>query len=513
MRTEKSIKNIKYSLIGQVLAITISMISRFFFLQILNSTYLGVNGLFSNILTMLSFIELGIGPALTFSLYEPLKKGDKEKTKTLLQVFKKSYRIVGLIIIIFGLILTPFLPKLINDLNVIPNINLIYWLFVINTGVSYFGSYKKTFLLSDQKGYVTSQIHYIIYFTMNLFQIVILYATKNFIFYLIIQIIFTVMENIIIALYVNKQVEYQFLKEKNVQPLDNNTKNNIIKNIKAMIIHKFGSVLVTATDNLILSKYIGLIAVGIYSNYYLIINNVHKILKQSFNSVIASVGNLGVEGNKEKTLTIFKHVNFINYYLQSISGILMLVLFQDFITIWLGKNYLFSFSIVVVLVLCFYFSGLRISVLLFKEALGLYWQDRYKAFFEAIINLVVSIILAKKVGVIGVFIGTLISTLATCFWVEPYVLYKYGFGKKCISYFKDMFIKTTLTISLTVLCLFVCSFFVKCNILIFIIKAILCFAIVNVVYIIIFRNSDDYKYVKMIIKNKILKLGDKNESK
>lgn len=509
MRTEKSIKNIKYSLIGQISAIIISLMSRFFFLKILNSTYLGINGLFSNVLTMLSFIELGIGPALTFSLYEPLKNNDKEKTKTLLRIFKKSYIIIGSIIIIFGFLITPLLPNLVKDLNGIPRINLIYWLFVINTGVSYFGSYKKTFLLSDQKGYITSKIHYILYFLMNLTQIALLYITHSFIIYLIIQIVFTIFENILVAIYISKKDEYGYLKETNVKSLDSKTKDSIKRNVKATVIHKFGSVVVTATDNLILSRYVGIVAVGLYSNYYLIINNIHKILKQTFNSTIASVGNLGAEGNKEKIFEIFKHVNFINYYLNSLCGILMLVLFQDFIALWLGKNYLFDFSIVVVLILCFYFTTARTSVLLFKEALGLYWQDRYKAFFEAIINLVVSIILAKKIGVIGVFIGTLISTLTTCFWIEPYVLFKDGLNKKSTWYFKDIFCKTLLTSIIAVICLFGCSFVKKVSLVGFVIKFIISFIIINLIYYVLYTNSPDYKYIESIIKNKLIKKGVK----
>lgn len=512
MRTEKSLKNIKYSFIGQILAIVISLVSRYFFLKTLNATYLGVNGLFTNILTVLSFVELGVGPALTFSLYEPLKSNDREKIKSLLLLFKRCYIIIGIVILILGFAITPFLPYLISDLPDIQKLDLIYWLFVINTGVSYFGSYKKTLLTSDQSGYIVSKFHYVLYFLMNLLQIIILLITHNFIFYLIIQIVFTILENITLSIYVDKK--YKYLKERNIKPLDSKTKDSIKKNTKAMVIHKFGSIVVTATDNLILSKYVGLLAVGIYSNYYLIINNIHKILKQLFNSIIASVGNLGAEGNKDKLFSTFKHINFINYYLQSLCSILMIVLFQDFILFWVGEEYLFSIPIVIVLVICFYFSGLRTSVLLFKEALGLYWQDRYKAFFEAIINLVVSIILIKILGVIGVFLGTLISTLTTCFWIEPYILFKYGFDKKSIQYFKDILLKTLLTCLLGFLCFYVCDFITGNLIAVIIIKAIVTFLIVNIVYYVIYRKSDDFIYIKKIIR-KILKRtevdsGEKN---
>jgi len=498
MRTEKSIKNLFFSLIGQTFAILISFVSRYFFVRLLATEYLGLNGLFTNILTILSFVELGIGPALTFALYEPLKNKDKEKIKSLMYVFKKSYIYIGTIIIILGILLTPFIKLLISDLPSIKNLHLIYILFVINSGVSYFGSYKKTLLTSDQKGYKVSMMHYICFFLMNVFQILVLFFTKNFILYLIIQIIFTILENVVSSIFVNK--EYCYIKE-NAKPLDMKTKSILKKNILAMIIHKFGSIIVTATDNLLLSKYIGLTAVAIYSNYYLIINNVHKVLKQLFNSVIASVGNLGAEHNNNKLLNVFNNINFVNILLHSIISIYLLVLFQDFIQIWVGKNFLFDYKIVIVLVLCFYFTGLRNSVLLFKDALGLYWQDRFKAFFEAIINLIVSILLVLKFGVIGVFLGTLISTLTTCFWIEPYVLYKHGFKKSSISYFSRVLKSTLVSIFIFLVTIYICNFIKFSPLINLILKFFVCSLIMFFTYFILYKDNEEIKYFKNIVNN------------
>ena len=504
MRTEKSIKNLKYSFLGQIFAIFISLITRKIFIDSLNSEYLGINGLFTNILTILSLVELGIGPAITFSLYKPLKENSVDKIKALMSFFKKCYIIIGVTILILGMSITPFLSYLISDLPNINNLNLIYCLFVFNSAISYFWSYKKILLTSDQQGYVVSKYHYILYFIMNMLQIILLVITNNYILYLIIQILFTLLENILISFYVNKK--YPFLKEKNIDKIEIRTKKEITKNIKAMIMHKFGSIIVTATDNLIISKYVGVVAVGLYSNYYLIINNIHKILKQTFNAVIASVGNLGAENNKSKLIQIFNRINFINYYIQSLCSIIMLIVFQDFISLWVGADYLFSFDIVFVLVLNFYFTGLRTSVLLFKDALGLYWQDRYKALVEAIINLVASIYLANKFGVIGVFIGTLISTLTTCFWLEPHILYKYGFNQKSSSYFTKIFSKTVVAFLSCIVCLIICKYIKYSYILNFVFKTVISFVIINVIYYVIYHKTDEYNYLKTlmlkILKNK-----------
>ncbi len=509
MRTEYSIRNIKYVFLSQVAAIIISLVSRMFFVRLLSATYLGLNGLFTNILTILSFVELGIGPAFTFALYEPLKDKDTEKIKTLMHLFKKAYTIIGIIILILGTLLIPFVPYLISDLPDIPYFNLIYWLFVLNTSVSYFGSYKKTLLTSDQKNYLVIKIHYIFYCIMNIVQIISLFLTKSFLIYLIIQVLFTIAENIYATIYVNKR--YPYLNDKEIAKLDANTSRMIKKNVSAMVVHKFGSILVTATDNLILSKYVGLVAVGIYSNYYLIINNVKKILKQIFNSTIASVGNLGAEGNKGKLLKTFQHINFINFYIQSLFAIGMLVTMQDFITLWVGESFLFSFPTLVVLIACFYFTGLRSSVLLFKEALGIYWQDRYKAFVEALLNLIISIVLVKYIGVIGVFIGTLLSTLLTCFWVEPVVLYKYGFKQSVKTYFADVMKNTIVMIFLAIICLYILDFIQGPLLIVICVKVIVTFVIVNIVYYLLYRKNDNYLYFKSLVLKTIKRMGRKHE--
>ena len=503
MRTEKSLKNIKYSIIGQFLSIVIALVTRKIFLVFLNATYLGINGLFSNILTILSFVELGIGPALTFALYKPLKDKDYDKINILMNLFKKCYILIGFLILIIGVSLTPFLSFFISELPDIDNLRLIYCLFVINTGVSYFGSYKKTLLTSDQNGYIVSIIHYSLFIIMNILQIIVLWITNSFIFYLILQIFFTILGNIVASIYVNKKYNY-LNNNSSDSKLDLSTKKTIKKNVTAMVIHKFGSIIVTSTDNIILSKYIGLISVGIYANYYLVINNISKILKQLFNSIIASVGNLGAEGDKRKIEKIFDNINFANYILQSFCSIIMLIIFQDFIYLWVGKDYLFDYSIVIILVLCFYFTSLRNSVLLFKEALGLYWQDRYKAFFEALINLISSIFFVKIFGVIGVFMGTLLSTLTTCFWIEPFVLYKYGFDSSSKKYFLSIFKYSMVSLLSFLICYFICSFMNFNLIINIVLKLVISTIIICIIYVILYRKKEEFKYLVNLIK-KILK--------
>ena len=280
MRTKNSIINLVVALIGQLTGIIISFFARLIFIRLLGSEYLGLNGLFTNILTILSLAELGIGSAIIFSLYKPLAQNNKSVIKSLMNLYKVTYRIIGITIIILGFIFLPFYKYLINDIPQIPYLDLIFLMFVLNTAVSYFFSYKKSLIICDQKRYITIIYKYFYYFLLNFIQIIILLLTKNYLLYLVIQIFFTIIENISLSHKANKL--YPYLKEKNIEPLNKDIKKEIKRNISAMMRHKLGGMVVNSTDNILISKFIGLTAVGIYSNYYLIINAFQLIFNKFF---------------------------------------------------------------------------------------------------------------------------------------------------------------------------------------------------------------------------------------
>ena len=499
MRTKNSLKNLFFSFFGQMFGILISFFARLIFIRFLGSEYLGLNGLFTNILTMLSLFELGVGTAINFSLYAPLSKNDIETVKSLMYLYKKSYCVIGCVILIIGCFITPFLSFFIDEMPNIPYISLIYILFVVNTSCSYFFSYKRSLLISDQKRYIATFYRYLFYFFLNLSQIVILWITKNYILFLVIQIIFTLFENVCISFKANKM--YPFLNEKNILPLSSSNKKVIIKNTYAMIMHKVGGIVVSATDNIIISKYVGLLYVGLYSNYYLVTNALNTIISQIFNSIIASVGNFAVTESKNKLVSLFYKVFFLNFWIYSVISICLFILFNDFVSLWLGKEFILNNEVVVVIIINFFVTGMRKTVLTFKEALGLYWQDKYKAVFEAVINLFFSILLVKKVGLVGVFIGTFLSTMLTCFFVEPYVLYKYGLKEKMGNYFKKYFLYVSLFIlsfGITFIC--INHLFCTLNIYIFVLKGLLSLIIPNILMIFCFFKTEEFIYFYKMVK-------------
>lgn len=448
MRVENSIKNTIISIFFQGFGLLINFIVRIFFIKILGSEYLGLNGLFTNILLVLSLAELGVGEAINFSLYKPLAEKDIAKCQLLMNVYKKVYIIIGIFITVIGIGFMPFIPYFINEMTGLEHVNIIYILFVLNTSLSYFFSYKRNLIIADQKMYIATIYKNIFYVIFKIAQIIYLIIFKDYIGYLVLQVLATVLENVFISIKAEKI--YPFLQGEQSSKLDQATRNEIVKNTQAMMMHKIGNVIVNSTDNIILSKFVGLIAVGIYSNYYMITYSLTIVYTQIYASLTASIGNLCVDSSKDRQFDVFKKINFFTFWLYSFSAICLLILFNPFIELWVGKEYLLNFDVVIVICINFYVTGMRKSVLTFREAAGLFYKDRWKSVLEAIINLIVSIILAIKFGIIGVFIGTLISSIAVCVWLEPYILYKYGFEKTLILYLLDYFKKLFLMFSVAV---------------------------------------------------------------
>lgn len=505
-RISNSVKNIKFGVVGQVLALIVSFLARMVFVYTLTSENLGLNGLFSNILSMLSFAEMGIGAAIVFSLYKPLSEQNIPKVKILMNLYKRAYITIGVIIATLGVAIAPFLSFLIKDMPSIPYIQLIYLMFVANSALSYFFSYKRSLIIADQKRYIATFYRYGFFILLNVLQSIALFTTKNYILFLALQVLFTFIENFVVSRKADKL--YPYLKEKSSKRLDEDTKNTIVRNVKAMMGHKVGGIVVNGTDSLLISKFVGIVAVGVYSNYLLIINALNTVFGMVFQGVTASIGNLGATESKEKSLYIFKCLYLIGFWIYGFATICLINLFNPFIQIWLGKEYLFPTFLVLIIIVNFYITGMRMSVLTFRDALGLYWYDRYKPLFESGINLIFSIILVKKFGIVGVFIGTTISTLSTCFWVEPYVLFKYGFKRSIVPYFIRYAIYTSIMLSGAVATWIICSFITGDSIMSFVSKLLVCAIVPNIIFLLAFWRTEEFKYLftimKTILKRKVI---------
>lgn len=423
MRTKNSILNILVSFGTQAVSIVLLFISRKVFLNYFTEEYLGVNGLFTELLTVLSLAELGIGTAMMYGLYDAVAKDNQKEICQLMNLYKRLYTTVGLIVIGIGLLMMPFLDYLIKD-NQIPHIRLIFLMYLADSAVSYFLSYKQTIIQANQKAYVVSGVTMGIRCCQILLQILSMVVLHNFYVYIAIQIAGQICTNVVLSVVSGKM--YPYIRN-NKEGLPAKEKiQSIYQHIKAMALHKFGAVFVSNTDNLIISAFVGLGTVGLYSNYKMVLNSLKLAMSYVYNAFTAGIGNLAATESGEKVHQTYNCLNFVMSMLYGWAACCLWLLFNPFISTFFGEKFVLADGVVAIIVADFYIHGMRQMTLRFRDGMGLYWYDRYKPFFEVVINLTVSLLLVKKYNIAGVLLGTIISSLLTNFWVEPYVLFRHG---------------------------------------------------------------------------------------
>lgn len=508
-RTENSTKNMYTGLIFQVLILIFRFVTRTVFIKSLGSEYLGINGLFSNILNLLSLADLGIGASLVYSLYKPIAEEDKERQKVIVQYLNKTYIRIGFIIIIIGILLLPFLKFIIKDDVNFVNLNVVFLIYIFQIASTYlFYPSKIEFLSANQQRYVYNNIANIIVVISNLAQILVLVFFKNFYIYLITIIVFNILQAYLIAKKTNKL--YPYITEKTSEQLTVKEKKSIFKDSGSLMISRINYVVLTATDNIIISKYLGLGMVGLYSNYILITNSIVNILATFFDSITASIGNIHAKNETEKDYFIFKLTNFITSIFFGIFAIGIYVLINDFITIWLGPEYLLSGLFVLIISINLYVEGIRKFLSTYRSTYGLFRQAKFLPLFGAILNIFISIILVKKIGLFGVLLGTLISNLVTFMWYDPYIIYKKVFKKSPLEYYLNNIGYLILFIAMAFICSKLCNLILIDGILGFIIHGVICVLLPLIIISIIFYKTEYGKYLKDIIIKLIKKVGKKN---
>lgn len=302
-------KNLKFILASELLIAALKFVSRRVFVIAMGKEYLGLNGLFADILSMLSLAELGFGVSITYSLYRPVAQEDTELIKSLVRLYRRVYHVVGWAVLAAGLALTPFLDLFVKEMpESIPNIPLIYALTVVNTGVSYFWSYKSTLLFVYQKKYIDAAVRAIVALLATGAQVAALLLTHSYVYYLCIAIAATLVQNAVISVETGRL--YPFLREGGVRSVPAKVLGDIRRNVGAMILHRVGAVAVFSTDNFLISKFVGIETTGLYSNYVMIRGLLTVVINAISNAVMPALGNLTATAGLEEKRTAFRRLNF-----------------------------------------------------------------------------------------------------------------------------------------------------------------------------------------------------------
>lgn len=504
-------RNTKFAVIRTIVQYVIQFILRTIFIYTLGKAYLGLNGLFSNIIGCLSIVELGVGTAIVFSMYKPIAENDIEKVKSLNALYKKCFSIIALIITVLGLAIIPVLKFTIkSDIPADINIYVIYLITLFNTVLGYFWAHNRSLLFAYQRNDIENKIGILQNVLLGIAQTLILVFTKNYYAYIICTPIFTVLENLLIAREVRRicpNVKGRAL------PINKETSKELRKNVIGASMGQIGGVFVTSTDNILISSMLGLAILGVYTNYATIILAITACVTLITSNARSVVGNLIATESSEFVHEKFKVFNFFMYWLTGVCTICLLGLLNPFIYIWTNASidYLLDFSVVIVLVINFYISNTLSLTATFTVSAGLMWQNKWKTIIQGLVNIVFSIIFAKWWGLIGIFLGTLVSYLVAPLWIDSHVLYKNYFKKSPVRYWIKYIKFSVITLVAGTVAVLLCNLLPSAGIGWFGLKVCICGIVPNIMYILCYFNSDEFKKCFSIVKTFISNIFTKKK--
>jgi len=434
MRTLNSAKNLASSLSITITMTLLGFFTRKVFVDNVGVEYLGLNGLLQNILGMVTLLEGGFGTSVVYNLYKPLAERNEEKIIALLQLYRKVYRFIALGVITFALCLFPFIDLFIKDAENLSYVSIVYFIFLFNSVIQYFTAYKWSLINADQKNYKLTTINLVYQVGLNLTKLFILYYTKNYILYLVVEALFGVGLNYATVKKANQL--YPFIQTKKKFKVEDSVKKNIVMNVKALFFHSLGGYFMHSTSNIVISSFVGIAVVGLYSNYTLLTGLVTTFSNQVLNSFSESVGNLVAVEKSDHSYEVFKTVFFLNFVIISSLSILVFNVITPFISWWLGEEYLLGITTLSLILLNFYINNMRNSIQTFKVKSGIFTQDRFSPLLQGVINLCLSLILVRFWGIDGVLFAFGFSILCIGFWQYPRLVYKYTFHRPLWNYFK-----------------------------------------------------------------------------
>lgn len=495
-------KNVLLGIINKFIIIICPFIERAVIQIVLGSQYLGLGSLYASIITVLSLSELGFSSAMVYNMYKPAAEGNIGKMNALLRFYKRMYNVIGVFIICVGLLLVPILPKLIRgtypmDINLVK----LYLIYLGNTALSYFlFAYLNSIIVVHQRDDINSVINSFVKIGLTGSQIIILVVTKNYYFFSLLMPCFTLISNF----FVGWRVHRLFPQYNPEGSLNKEDKEGIKKHVVGTFIQQACVVSRNSLDSICVSAFLGLTLTAIYNNYFVIISGVSAFSGIIMSSFMGGIGNHVATKTIEENYTEMKKLDFLYLWVGGWCSICMICMYTPFMKIWMGGDMLLP--MVSVILLCVYFYLLRLGDIrsMYSSAKGLWWEQRYRALGETILNLVLNVSLGKIMGINGIILATIISLfLCNYIWSTRITFSLYFNKNKLNDYYKYQCKQSLITIFVALITFFICNFIQINNLMVqLMIRMIVCLFVPNLVFYLIYRNSDEFIYAKKKLFNR-----------
>lgn len=501
MRFERTVNSIRYMVTGavnRIVSLFLPFILRTLFIKYLGEEYLGINSLFSSILNVLNLAELGFGSAVAVSMYKPIAQDDKATICALMSLYKKVYRIIGSIVIVAGLAVIPFLEYFISgECPAELNLYILYLLYLISTASGYFlFAYKQVLLSAHQRSDVIETVGMLVKLLTCFLQGLAIVLWKNIYLYVILNMVNGIASNLICA-----WISHRYYPEYNCAgKVKKSLLHSIYKKVGGLLIQKFGQMLTGQLDTIVISSFLGLVLVARYTNYSYVANSVGSFVQLFFGSMTAGLGNCMITNSVSWNYKNLKKIQFIGAWIVGWCSICLFCLYQPFMVLWVGKDKTLPFSTVIYMTAYFYIFYNKRLIVTFKDAAGMWWEDKWKPLVAGLFNLLVNIILVQYIGVNGVIISTILSYMLVEIPWETKVLFRNYFKMSTFDYYRTH-LKFLFVSLISGTATFGCCWVIQMEgIWGWLIKAGVCAVIPNCIYFIVYRKQEEFhEIINMLV--------------
>ena len=502
-RKELTILNAITSIALSGITIVIGFVSQRVFIDALGSEYLGLSNLFSNLVSVLTMADMGLSSAVVFHLYAPLAKKQHDRLRSIMNFYRRTCRIVALIIVVFGALMMPLLGTIVDNSPVGIEIHAVFLLFVANAVFSYLMNYKRALIQADQKSYMISLVHVFYVIALNSIQIAILVISQNYYAYLAIAIVARIIENLVLNKIAIKRYANIF-SEPESPKIDTAAKKGIIRMMKGTAFHNVAGQITSSKDSVIISSMFGLGALGRYANYQMVFSAAATLISQVFSAITANLGSVLVEDNKGKSFEVFKKILLVNNCLVLVFSVGLFSVLSDFIKVWLGSSFELPFGFLLIFSITFYLQTIRQATITLLLAAGVVYENRFVPVMETCINVIASILCAYIFGLSGVLIGTSISMVFLHLFSYPKFAYSVALGQSKAAYVRQFILNFAIFLaSLTISAVISSTVVIESPILHGAVTGMSSLLVSGMFLLAAYKSTPEFKYFSQLIKSKL----------